>query len=850
MAQPIWNTPAGVLGTYPAQIPLTIRLSATAVRPAVTVTYAVISGNLPTGTSMSTDGLITGIPNIGPGNITYSFVVRATDNLQNIKDRTFNIVISGDVAPTFSTVPGNIATVLDSTWFEFQMEYNNRVTSNPVAIRVVQGDLPPGLEINEFGMIRGYASPPVLNVTLNQVNTTAVATSDNKIICYSTTGFAVGRPVTFSGETLGGLLPAVTYYINSIIDETTFTISATAGGPLYTFGDDVGMMNITLPNITVGQPTIKTYSFTLKLESPLGNNVQPYSITVVNQNTPISQGGPGKPPNTRVPTILNTRPRSYDIAADPQEFGYYVLPPESRGNTYSPAETAYIGKVSSDNYFSFKILGYDFDNNPLHYTFADLPIWLTGDPNTGWITGTPILGENSINEFYFSVTVSKADNPAIRTAATNFGVKISNNIIGEIFWISPSDLGVINNGTLSNIKVQATSDVPLSYRFAQTSGTLPPNLTLLSNGEISGVVAYQPTDTVLKPGSTSEFTFTIEAYSPTYSVVNSTKTFTISVYQEYARPTDTLYIKCVPSVEDRYMLASLLNDENLIPNEYLYRPEDPYFGKAKSVIYEHAYGIFSSSFDEYVAAITKNHYWRNITLGEIKTAIARNEAGEIIYEVVYSEVIDNLINPAGQSISKEIYWPRPIPLNLGPWYTSETDIYTSYVEAPNGQQFYTSLTPGYARVLYPNSLPNMRERVGENLGQEYNFKILPSWMTSQQRNGSTLGYTPAWVIAYCKPGVVELNGVPVSPAQYIQYQIQNNWVDVLGNIKTLNTINFKIDRFTVDKSTTFNYDTTVSPPAWTGLPSASPAPDPSDSKNFHVLFPQETILPNKTQYKY
>jgi hypothetical protein len=266
----------------------------------------------------------------------------------------------------------------------------------------------------------------------------------------------------------------------------------------------------------------------------------------------------------------------------------------------------------------------------------------------------------------------------------------------------------------------------------------------------------------------------------------------------------------------------------------LYRPTDPYYGRSTSVIYEHAFGIYASDLEEYVAAVTKNHYWRQITLGEIKTAVARNAAGEIIYEVVYSEVIDNLINPQGISVSKEIFWPRFIPLELGPWYTSEENIFTSYGDP----SFYTSLTPGLARSLYPNSLPNMREQVGDVLGQEFNSNLLPKWMTSQQLNGSTTGFVPAWVICYTKPGFAET----------IKNNILTDWVDVVGNPYTLNTINFKIDRFTVDKSTTFNYDSNLVPPAWTSLPSASPTPNPLDSKNFYVLFPRQTILPDETQY--
>ena len=73
------------------------------------------------------------------------------------------------------------------------------------------------------------------------------------------------------------------------------------------------------------------------------------------------------------------------------------------------------------------------------------------------------------------------------------------------------------------------------------------------------------------------------------------------------------------------------------------------------------------------------------------------------------------------------------------------------------------------------------------------------------------------------------------------------WLDPIGNPYSLNTVNFKIDRFSVDKSITYNYDNRISPAAWTGLPSATPVPDPLDSKDFYVLFPRETILPDKNQ---
>jgi hypothetical protein len=835
MAQPIWNTPAGSIGIYPSFIVIVpIQLSASAVLPAVTVTYAIISGSLPTGLLMTEDGLIYGIPNNVSENTLYTFVVRATDNYQNIRDRTFTLTVTGAQSPSLATPSGLLFSQNDSVWVEYPILYNNPISTNPVALRVTQGQLPPGLEINEFGLIRGYPTPPVSNVTLPLVNTAIVATSSNVITCFSTVGFTVGRPIIFTGSSFGGITPGSTYYVREIFGGgTTFTVSNTSGGTTATFADAVGYMTAALPSVSQGQPTVQTYSFTIELDSPLGSDSEAYSITIANQQAPASIGGDSKPLNTRVPTILNTRPATYNIGLNDVDYSYYILPPNGNGFTYPPDQNAYIGRFNSDDQFTFKILGKDFDNNQLEYVFANLPLGLTGDSSTGWISGNPIISDNTINQFSFSVAAQKAINPALQTPFVKFSFILKNDIEGIVDWLTPNSLGVVSNGLLSTLKVQAESDVALKYRLVNGS-TLPPNLTLLDNGEISGVVAYQPTDSFLPPNSTVDFTFTIEAYSEIFSVVSSTRTFTVTVDIQFGQPTDTLYIKCTPSVSDRNLISDLLTNTEIIPNDYLYRENDPYFGKSNNVVYEHAYGIYASDFDDYVASVTKNHYWRQITLGEIKTAVARNDAGEIIYEVVYSEVIDNLVNPMGASVSKEVIWPRFIPLGLGPYYTSELDIFTSY----GLPDYYTSLTPGFAKQLYPNSLPNMREQVGDVLGQEFNSNLLPKWMTSQQLNGSTTGFVPAWVICYTKPGFAET----------IKNNINTMWVDVVGNPYRLNIINFKIDRFTVDKSTTFNYDNNLSPAAWTGLPSASPAPNPLDSNNFYVLFPRQTILPDTTQY--
>ena len=880
--QPVWNTVAGTIGTYASLVPIVFQLSASAVLPAVSITYSIISGSLPSGVTMNEDGLIYGTPSLVTKLTTLSFVVRATDNYQVVKDRTFNISVTGSAIPQITTPEGSLSPTggtYDSVWFTKSILYTNPAVNNPVVFKISEGSLPPGLEINAYGLIRGYPEPPIINVTLPTIITSATVTeTTNLITCLSTIGFTPGRPVVFTGTSVfGGLVAGTTYYVREISSNTEFTVSTTQFGTTLSLTGGTGFMSVTLTAVSVGQPSIRTYPFAVTLESPLGNSTMTYSITVVNQNLSNGQGGPGRPANTRVPAIFNTEPASYTLSDSDPYYGYYVLPVDGKGATYAPATNAPLGTFQSNNYFAFKIIGHDFDGNNLTYDFQNLPLNLVGDSATGWVTGTPSLASIGINQYSFSVAVSKSNNPNVKTDYFNFSFNVAKELTGVVIWITDSNLGSIFNGTISTKSVLATCDTDLTYRIV--SGSLPPNLTVLNNGEITGYVADQPTTDILVKGDQTEFTFTIEAFSAKYPFIKSEKTFTLNVIQEYEQPTDILYIKATPSVADRTLIDSLLTDDTLIPTNYLYRPDDVYFGKAKSytnqdnesngivgVVYEHAFGIYASNINQYIAAITKNHYWRNITLGQLETAIARDENGNIIYEVVYSRVVDNLVNPNGISVAEEITWPRPIDLNLGPWYTSVTDVYTSYEKVPPvlGQEYYTSLSPGYARLLYPNSLYNMRTRVAQNLGQEYDSRLLPLWMTSQQINGSTLGYTQAWVICYTQPRIL-VNGQPLtydefkatgltrsdykSYAETIKDNIETDWINpITSDVNKLNIINFRIDRFSVNKLNTYNYDTNTSPPTWTGLPSATPVPDPLDSKNFNVLFPRKTILPDETQY--
>lgn len=458
-------------------------------------------------------------------------------------------------------------------------------------------------------------------------------------------------------------------------------------------------------------------------------------------------------------------------------------------------------------------------------------------------------------------------------------------------------------------------DESMQVWTSPTISKLPPDLVLQSDGDIRGRLAFETQSTVTPQGTQTPYSFTVQAFStdPGFEEIISTKQFTLTTVQQYALPYDDLYIKALVDLRDREYIADILENESLIPTADLYRKVDPYFGKARNVKYQHMFGVPSqasaSFYSNYIQAVQKNHYWRNIVLGEIKTAVARDANNNIIYEVVYSEVQDNLLNAQGISISKEITWPRKIPLNKGPYYTSVTNLFDSMtyydpvpavktVVSNSGttirvnnlegvsvgmnmtgdnvvlktdgtppvitntysmdvssvtQYFivvdlaqslsandqivisdgaYTSLTPGSAQVLYPNSLTNMRQQIQDELGFINDSALLPLWMTSQQANGSTLGYTQAWVLCYTLPG----RSAQIA-ANINQYMESRN--------RYLNDIDFQIDRFEVDRSMTYGFEGgTATSPIWFQLPSPGVI---GDSKDSYIYFPQKTILPLENQ---
>jgi hypothetical protein len=698
MAQPVWETPAGSLGTIPEGVFYSTPL--VAVDPgASTVYFQLIAGQLPPGLQIQQSGLLAGVPQAVvtvqgvpeevSRDVESKFAVRAYTKIgttiNRLADRTFTLTVTGQDAPEWITPAGQIAQYFDGSLVTgYQLQYTDTDPADTVIVRLVSGALPTGLTLSPTGLISGFIQP------LSPIDAIAGFSRDGQ-------GFSE-FPYDFSTQ--------------SVNANYQFTLEVTDG--------------------KVGGSNLRTFSIFVWSR----NSLTADNIDITADNTFITADGSP----IRVPILLN-----------PQ---------------------GSIGTVRNDNFFAYKFNGLDLDGDEFEYILFANPALpgLTLDPNSGWLYGyIPSLGLTELT-YDFVVRVRKKNSIDIISDPYDYSLTIIGPVDTDITWLTPANLGTIDNGATSTFYVLATNSAGISLQYRLVSGSdsqLPQGLELLSTGDIAGRVSFNTFaldlgSTTFDAGTTTfdmTFTFTVNAFSVN-GLVSVNKTFSITVIREYNEPYENLYIQAMPPQNDRDIINGLLQNSDIFQTDLIYRPTDLNFGVARNVTYYHAYGLRAATLADYVSSLDINHYWKNLVLGQIEVAQAKNSAGEVIYEVVYSRIIDDLVNAAGDSVSKEVTLPYPINKD------DSTEIAT----------------------VYPNSLINMRDQVIDTVGQISN--VLPLWMTSTQSTGDVLGYTPAWVIAYAKPG----------KGKQIAYYIGQDFAS------QLNVIDYEVDRYELDRLLSHNWD--------------------------------------------
>jgi hypothetical protein len=756
-AQPVWLTPAGNLGTYPEGVFFQLPLEADVVDDSLY--YQLIAGELPTGVQLTESGMLAGTP-------------QAIVNLQGVPEPVSRDIVSKFAIRAYTKKTVGTITVI------------NRLADRTFTLTV------SGQNVPEFttpaGLIAQYYDGTI--VTDLQIGYTDNDPDDSVIVRLAA----------------GALPPGLSLSLKGVISGF------------------------------IGRNPSQNYQFVLEVTDGKASNLRTFSIQVYSRA------------NLTADTINITADNTFITADVSPRQPPLLLTPEGS-----------IGTVRSDNFYAFKFDGFDIDGDEIRYNISlgagigfddapydvegfdqgayQLPPGLTLDPVTGWLYGfIPDLGLTEIT-YDFAIRVSQANDPDIISPYYYFNITIVGPVDTDITWITPasvvdraldpSPLGVIDTGATSIFYVAAThaDGIALEYRLKSGSdSSLPQGLALMPSGNIVGRVSF---NTFALDGGTTTFdvvstnqgitrpttfdltfNFTVQAYGGN-GLISVSKNFSITVNREYNSPYENLYIQAMPPQNDRDLINSLLQNPTVIPVELLYRADDPNFGRATQVVYDHAFGLTAATYASYVSSLYLNHYWKNLVLGEIKTARALDPVtGLVLYEVVYSQVIDDLLNDQGESVGKNVVIPYPINPN----------------------------TPEEIDSVYPNSLTNMRDQVIDVVGQISN--LLPLWMLSKQSDGRILGFTPAWVIAYVQPG----------QSGQVAYNIRTQF----GT--SLNLVDFEVDRYELDRALTNNWDPASDqwipqPPAETTF-DRSPGPQTLfDGGSLRFITPVDIYLDSNTQ---
>ena len=432
-------------------------------------------------------------------------------------------------------------------------------------------------------------------------------------------------------------------------------------------------------------------------------------------------------------------------------------------------------------------------------TPSNLPPGMELDSIAGEVTGTVPYQPSVTNTYNFTIRATTTASNQQETASADklFTIEIIGELESGIQWITDSDLGAINPNMGSMLGVVAASKLYggfVNYSLVETNpdktlSELPPGLTLLSSGAIVGKVRQYAQDGTLgltRFGSTTfdggattfdkSYTFTVRA-SDVFNFAQLDRTFTVQVTDADPTVYSNLYVKAFQKKSLRNIWYEFITDSSIFEPERLYRQNDENFGvqaELKMLLYA---GIESVDAVNFVQAMSRNHYRKRLRFGDVKKAVAKDPiTQEVIYEVVYVEMVDNL-EKNGKSISQVV--------DLPDYINSPVLISYDSIKVDSDIPF---VSDGDHQRVFPNSVKNMRKQIKSLGKRERDF--LPLWMRSIQPDTYVeTGFVKAVPLCYAKPG----------HGDYILSNIKSRFnAENEAQRFDFKQLDFEIDRYVID----------------------------------------------------
>jgi len=663
------------------------------------IAYSVIAGSLPAGMQVTSTGLLTGTPAEVAKRTLYTFVVRATAGT-TITDRTFSLDVQGADTPVFTTASGQLQ--LDDT-----------------------------TSVGLFWVIDGSS------VSL-QMQATDADTRAGQSLTYEIMQGSLPPGVTMSTKGL----------ISGIVQLTDDQRYGARGG--YDGSGDDDEFDGTYDRTVDTKSISKNFDFIVRVSDGTSFVEQNNSIFVYSADF-------WRVSNTAV-TIDKTEMDGSKLTMD---FSANRRPVFRTGSD--------LGTFRHDNAVVIKIDVEDFDplQADLEYSIQSgaLPTGLNIDLNSGEVYGQLATQSAVEVDHNFTIRANRVVSTGVNVFTDQaFTMKVIGEIDIGIAFTTPTVIGTLKADIPSILSLQAVAeDTDRVLSYTKTSGTLPPGITLSSEGNLMGTI--DPSDFA---DSTRAYTFTASV-SDQYQSLATAKEFTINIDIPYTKIEYGNMTGHATSLIDQNIFYSISQDPDINSPEYVYRPEDNNFGMKVKPDMLMMSGLEAQTLTAFQQQMEQNHSPKKLYFGDLKTAVAK-EGTDTKYEVVYLEVKDSMVNKNGLSVSSSINLRNTIakPL-LGPRASSmnATTDYVDYeVTTDGGLSFSTSGSKvryanqlsadlGFIETVYPNAVANMRSRM-KSLGHK-EWDYLPLWMkTTQSGDLAPLGYVMAVPICYCKPGTSEL----------------------------------------------------------------------------------------------
>ena len=732
MANVTWSTPAGSLGIVDELTFFSTQLEANTA-DSTSLTYSKIAGNLPPGIRLTSTGLLQGSPYEVATRSLYEFVIRASDGT-TIADRSFSIQVQGADVPSFTTASGQL-------------------------------DLSDSTRVGNKWVLDG-------SYIEFQIQATDTDTAAGQTLVYDIK----------SGSLPPGVTMSTTGLISGIVELTEDERFGVYGGFDNAYGYDDETYD----------PTARTKSRSVNYE---------FIVRVSDGSSTVEQVN-----SIFVYTADFWKVDNNRITVDQTEFDGYPLLMSLSSNRRPIFQTdSNLGTFRHDNKIVIKIDVVDFDplQADLEYSIVSgaLPTGLSIDVNSGEISGTLPIQSAVETEHTFTVRASRQPYNGVSVYEDKqFTMTVIGQIDVGIAFTTAADLGTVTAGIPSLVAVTAeAAEANRVLTYQVTSGSLPTGLTLSEQGNIIGTVDLTEFTTVngneitFDTNTTSfdrSYTFTITV-SDQYQSAASSREFTLKVSLPYGKEYGNLSAQGLVSGVDRDLFYKIAQDTEINSEDNIFRSEDPAFGVKTNPEMLLLAGLEHQTAKVIQEQMEQNHEPKTLYFGDVKTAVAKQN-GNTVYEVVYVEMADNLVNNLGTAISSSvdlrdsIYKPIVGPLADITRITADYDIYNvttnlglSFSLSGSKLRYANPLSAdlGAFSTLFPNAVANMRTRM-KSLG-EREYVHLPLWMrTSQDTTGVPLGYKMAIVLAYCKPG----------KSAFVRRKILDKNID-------FKDISFKIDRY-------------------------------------------------------